>query len=235
MLEERSGFFSGYGHDLKTPLNAILGFSEMMSSEIRGPLSDDYKDYAGLINESGQDLMLLVEDILDLAKAEANAHRLDFEPVDLGASGKSVLAQMRAQADRASVKLKIRTYGEPWAHADARAVRQIWQNLVSNAIKYSDADGTVSLIASVRQGKAVLGVKDTGAGMDEADLARISEPFAQGANAKGRAGTGPGLAVVKRFTDLQNGKVVINTALGKGTQVEVILPLANPDDLVPLK
>ncbi len=234
MLAERTGFFAGIGHELKTPLNAILGFSEMMSSELRGPLSEDYQDYSRLIHESGQDLMLLVEDILALAKAEANGHKLDLEPVDLDASGRSVLAQMQAMAARADVSLKLRAYGEPWALADVRAVRQIWQNLVSNAVKYSEAGACVSLVASVRQGKAVLSVKDTGAGMSEEDLARIAEPFAQGANAKGRAGTGLGLAVVKRFADLQNGKVIINTALGQGTQVEVFLPLADPEDLAPL-
>ena len=233
-LDERMQFFAGVGHDLKTPLNAINGFSEMMVAEIRGPLSDEYKDYAGLINESGQDLMLLVEDILDLAKAEANRHMLDMEPVDLGASGKSVMAQMQAQATRANVKLKMRTYGKPWALADVRAVRQIWQNLVSNAVKYSDKDAVVSLSARVRNGKAIISVKDTGAGMDAEDLALIAEPFAQGANSKGRKGTGLGLAVVKRFADLHKGKVMIDTAPGKGTQVQVILPLADMDDLAPL-
>ena len=233
-VDDCTAFFAGLGHDLKTPLNAILGFSEMMSSEIRGPLPEDYKDYAGLINESGQDLMLLVDDILDLAKAEADGHRLELEPVDLGASGKSVMAQMQAQAIRVDVKLKMRTYGEPWAQADARAIRQIWQNLVSNAVKYSDKGGAVSLSASVRKGMAVLSVKDTGAGMDEADLARIAEPFRQGTNSRGRAGTGLGLAVVKRFADLHKGQVVIDTALGKGTQVQVLLPLADEEDLKPL-
>ena len=100
-LVERTNFFAGLGHDLKTPLNAIIGFSELMKEEVRGPLPHEYKDYPAIIHESGRDLMLLVDDILDLAKSEAKAHRLELEPVDLVASGQSVGRQLADQAERA--------------------------------------------------------------------------------------------------------------------------------------
>ena len=225
-LSERTAFFAGLGHDLKTPLNAILGFADLMKAEVRGPLPEAYKDYPAIIHESGQDLMLLVDDILDLAKAEASSHRLDMEPVDLVASAASVVRQLQDQADRADVRLSLNEDEEVWAEADARAVRQIWQNLISNAIKYSDKDGVVTLSAGKAAGAVAISVKDRGAGMDEADLERIAKPFAQGDNAKGRAGTGLGLAVVKRFAELHGGKVLIDTAPGKGTQVRVTLPAA---------
>lgn len=223
-LSERTAFFAGLGHDLKTPLNAILGFSDLMKAEIRGPLPEAYKDYPAIIHESGQDLMLLVDDILDLAKAEASGHRLDLEPVDLVASAASVVRQLGDQADRVGVKLVLKETAEVWAEADARAVRQIWQNLVSNAIKYSDEGGTVTLSAGKAAGAVAISVKDRGAGMDQDDLDRIAKPFTQGANAKGRVGTGLGLAVVHRFAEMHGGKVVIDTEKGKGTRVRVTLP-----------
>lgn len=230
-LKNRMAFFAGLGHDLKTPLNAILGFSDLMRTELRGPMPEAYKDYSHLIHESGQDLLLIVEDILDYAKAEAGHARLEVEPVDLVASGESVAAQLSGQAGRAGVDLKFLGRGEVWASADPRAVRQIWQNLISNAIKYSDAGATVTLDARAGRDAVALSVRDTGAGMDDEDLARIAKPFQQGRNAKGRAGTGLGLAVVQSFANQLGGKVVIDTAPGEGTRVRVILPKASPADV----
>ncbi|MEO0982712.1 MAG: HAMP domain-containing sensor histidine kinase [Pseudomonadota bacterium] len=230
-VAERTSFFAGLGHDLKTPLNAIIGFADIMKAELRGPLSDKYKDYAGLIAESGQDLILLVDDMLDLAKSDAGAHRLDLEPVELSASAASVIRQLEEQAARRGVTLSLSAPGEVWAKADARTVRQIWQNLVSNAVKYSDEGGRVTLAVEAVGGLAAMTVEDRGAGMSQADLDRIAEPFAQGANAKGRSGTGLGLAVVHRFAELHGGRTVIDTAPGKGARVRVTLPLADPSDL----
>lgn len=230
-LSDRTAFFAGLGHDLKTPLNAILGFADLMKAEVRGPMPEGYKDYPAIIHESGQDLMLLVDDILDLAKSEASGHSLDMEPVDLVASAASVMRQLEDQADRTGVKLVLRESGEVWADADARAVRQIWQNLISNAIKYSERGGTVTLSAGKAAGSVALSVKDRGAGMDQEDLDRVATPFMQGSNSKGRAGTGLGLAVVHRFAELHGGKVVIETEKGKGTQVRVTLPALSFDQL----
>lgn len=231
-LKARTAFFASLGHDLKTPLNAILGYADMMRSGIRGPMPEPYADYPEIIYESGQDLLLLVEDILDLAKAEADSYRLEMEPVDLSASGESVMRQLENQAERNGVKLKLKSKSdEVWAEADARAVRQIWQNLVSNAIKYSSRDSVVTLETRMENNAAVLSVTDKGAGMSEDDLARAAEPFQQGANAKGRVGTGLGLAVVKRFAELHGGMLDIQTALDKGTKVEVSLPVADVSDI----
>ena len=230
-LAERTAFFAGLSHELKTPLNAILGFADLMKSELRGPMPEAYKDYSALIHESGQDLLLIVEDILDYAKTEAGHTRLDSEPVDLVASGESVIAQLSGQAQRADVKLTLLADGEVWAQADPRAVRQIWQNLLSNAIKYSDIGGTVTVDVKAGRNAVALSVRDQGAGMDEADLDRIAQPFQQGSNARGRAGTGLGLAVVKSFTDAMQGRVVIDTAPGQGTRVRVFLPKADMNDV----
>ncbi|MFN3214190.1 MAG: sensor histidine kinase [Henriciella sp.] len=221
---ERTQFFASLGHDLKSPLNGIIGFADIMDAELRGPLPDAYKDYPSLIRESGDTLMRLVEDILGYAKAEAGTYELDVSPLDVAASGESVFRQSEGIAELSGVTLKLRSEGEVMALADAGAVRRIWDNLVSNAIKYSARGDTVTMRAFEKNGMCVLSVRDTGAGMDAEDLARIARPFAQGRNAKGRAGTGLGLAMVQRLAELQSGQVRIETMPGQGTQVMVTLP-----------
>lgn len=234
-LKGRTAFFASLGHDLKTPLNAILGYADMMRAGIRGPMPEPYADYPEIIHESGQDLLLLVEDIMDLAKADADRQRLEPEPVDLTASAQSVLRQLENQAERSGIKLKLKPAEEVWAEADPRAVRQIWQNLVSNAIKYSERGGTVTLDAREEGNATVLSVADKGAGMSAEDVRRVLEPFAQGSNARGRQGTGLGLAVVKSFAELHGGQVSITSKPGKGTTVDVTLPRADPADIEPME
>lgn len=228
-LLERTNFFAGLGHDLKSPLNAVIGFADVMDAEIRGPMPDAYREYPGLIRESGQTLLKLVEDMLGYARSEAGTYELDLAPMDIAASGESVLRQSQAVADKAGVRLVMTTDREVLALADAGAVRRIWDNLVSNAIKYSAPGDRVTLVSDVRNGKAFIQVRDQGAGMDADDLAKIAAPFAQGRNARGRAGTGLGLALVHRLAEMQNGTVEIATAPGAGTTVTVTLPALNGD------
>lgn len=221
---DRTRFFAGLGHDLKSPLNAVIGFAEIMDTELRGPMPDAYKDYPELIRESGETLLRLVEDMLAYAKSESGTYELDIAPMDIAASGESVLRQSQAMADKAEVKLRMAGTVEVIAMADADAVRRIWDNLVSNAIKYSSPGDTVTMRANALGNTCSIQVTDTGAGMDAEDLARIAKPFAQGRNSKGRAGTGLGLAMVQRLAEMQGGKVEIRTAPGTGTRVTVWLP-----------
>ena len=227
---ERTNFFAGLGHDLKSPLNAVIGFAEIMDTELRGPMPDAYKDYPGLIRESGETLLRLVEDMLAYAKSESGTYELDLAPMDIAASGESVLRQSKAMADKASVKLHLSGSGEVIALADADAVRRIWDNLVSNAIKYSSPGDTVTLLAKTTGDSCLLQVSDKGAGMDAEDLARVAKPFSQGRNSKGRAGTGLGLAMVQRLAEMQGGQVEIRTAPGAGTTVSVRLPAYEESD-----
>lgn len=232
-LQSRTAFFASLGHELKTPLNAILGYAEVMQAELMGPMPGPYADYPAIIHESGTDLLLLVDDILDLARAEAGKPRLEPEPVDLTASAESVIRQLAAQANRAGVTLKLKAAGEVWAEADARAVRQIWQNLISNAIKYSPRGRTVTLETRIDSGAAVLSVTDRGAGIATADLGRLTEPFVQAAGAK--PGTGLGLSVVRCFAELHGGALHIDSRPGKGTRVQVTLPRASDADIAPMQ
>ncbi len=230
-LADRTAFFASLGHELKTPLNAIIGFSDMMNNAVRGPLQSPYDQYSGIIHESAQDLLLLVDDILDLARSETGRQVLEPESVDLVELGQGVIRQLEPQADRSDVELRMLATKPVLATADPRAIRQVWQNLVSNAIKYSEKCSVVRLDAWVDEAGAWLCVEDEGAGMDEEDLRRIASPFAQGENARGRVGTGLGLAVVKRFADLHGGKVRIDTRPGEGTRVRVTFPLSDAGDL----
>lgn len=232
-LRSRTAFFASLGHDLKTPLNAILGYAEVMQAELMGPMPAPYADYPAIIHESGTDLLLLVDDILDLARAEAGQPRLDPEPVDLTASAESVIRQLTGQAARSGITLKLKADGEVWAEADARAVRQIWQNLLSNAIKYSGSGKTITLETRHDGGATLLAVTDRGAGIAAADLTKLTEPFAQGTGAK--PGTGLGLSVVRRFAELHGGTLKIESKPGKGTRVEVTLPRAAEADIAPLE
>ncbi|WP_396273652.1 sensor histidine kinase [Hyphomonas sp.] len=232
-LQSRTAFFASLGHELKTPLNAILGYAEVMQAELMGPMPKPYADYPSIIHESGTDLLLLVDDILDLARSEAGQPRLEPEPVDLTASAESVIRQLTGQADRLGITLKLKSSEEVWAEADARAVRQIWQNLVSNAIKYSASGKTVTLETRLDNGAALLSVTDRGAGIAAADLGRLTEPFAQGTGAK--PGTGLGLSVVRRFAELHGGSLRITSKPGKGTRVEVTLPRALEADIAPIE
>ncbi len=231
-LKARTAFFASLGHDLKTPLNAILGYSEIMQAELMGPMPPPYADYPAIIHDSGNDLLLIVDDMLDLARADAGRTRLEPEPVDLTASAESVMRQMAGQAARAGVTLKLKSDGEVWAEADPRAVRQIWQNLVSNAVKYSGSGKTVTLETRLDRGVTLMRVTDRGAGIAAEDLSKLTEPFAQASGAK--PGAGLGLSVVRRFAELHGGGLKLTSKTGKGTKAEVTLPCAREADLLPM-
>ncbi|MEO1028519.1 MAG: HAMP domain-containing sensor histidine kinase [Pseudomonadota bacterium] len=221
----RNDWIAGLGHDLKTPLNAILGFSEIMMSGQFGPLPDRYAKYPDRIYKSGSQLQALIDDIMDVSKAGADQQTLDLEPVDLIALARDVADQLEPLREQADLTFEIVAKMPTIAEADYRAVFRIWQNLASNAIKYSKPGGIVTLASGTKDGMAIIRVIDQGIGMNAEDLDRIAEPFSQGKNSKGKAGTGLGLAVVRTFAELHGGKMVIDTAPGEGTRVDVYLPI----------
>ncbi|MEM8615991.1 MAG: HAMP domain-containing sensor histidine kinase [Pseudomonadota bacterium] len=223
----RTAFFASLGHDLKNPLNGVIGFADLMDSEVKGPMPEAYKDYPGLIRESGTALLNLVEDILDYAKADAGAFELDPCPVDLSASAQSVVRLNQGSAERAGVRLEFDAPYDLFAMADARAISRILDNLISNAIKYSPPGAAVTVSLRRIGSDVSLSVADEGLGMDEQDLARIAEPFAQGTNSGERVGTGLGLALVRRLSELHGGRTVIRTAPGRGTRVTVSFPVGD--------
>jgi len=224
----KSEFLANMSHELRTPLNAIIGFSDTMRSRLFGPMHARYEEYAGLIHESGQHLLSLITDILDLSKIEAGKFVLAPQPVDLAETVAACLEMTRRRAEQTGITLTASVPDDlPTLVADARSVKQILLNLLSNAVKFTPAGGAVSLSAKTLEGRLYLAVRDTGIGISGKALARIGAAFEQADNDPmlAREGTGLGLALVKSLAEQHGGSVHIDSREGFGTTVSVELPL----------
>jgi len=225
----KSAFLASMSHELRTPLNAIIGFSEVMSREVLGPMGTSrYRDYAGDIHASGQHLLGLINDVLDISKIEAGELRLDRETVDLAAVMKGCVRLLSDRAMRAGIQLELscRT-GRPFVYADESRIRQIGFNLLSNAIKFTPASGQVSVaITAEEDGNLILAVSDTGVGMAPEDIPLALTPFKQAESGKNKAreGTGLGLPLTKTLVEAHGGTLRIMSRLGEGTTVIAIFP-----------
>ncbi len=212
-------------------MNAIIGFSDLLQNQMFGPLQKQYHDYATIIHESGNHLLNLVSDILDIAKIEAGKFVLDCQPIALGESVDYCLRLIKSRADERGIKLValLPAQGLTFS-ADQRAFRQILLNLLSNAVKFSRPGGEVEVSARVAAQKLVLTVKDHGIGMSENLLSRIGRPFEQAINdpAHAREGTGLGLSLVRSLVLQHGGTLKIESREGSGTAVICELPLAQP-------
>ncbi len=226
---DKTHFFAGVSHELRTPLNAIIGFSDMMRSRLFGPLPGKYAEYADLIHESGQHMLDLIGDVLDLSKLEAGRYELNYDTFDAADVIRSSVKMIRPAADAAEVSLDVNLDLDQalLIQADRRAVRQILLNLLSNAVKFSDKGGHVDIDAQAIDGDLELSVADNGAGMSAEELARIGEPYVQGEAGKlsEERGSGLGLSLVQSLTELHGGKMDIRSVKWDGTRVKVILPL----------
>ena len=226
---DKSHFFAGVSHELRTPLNAIIGFSDMMRSRLFGPLPGKYAEYADLIHESGQHMLDLIGDVLDLSKVEAGKYELNYDTFDAADVIRSSVKMIRPAADAAEVNLDINLDLDQalLIQADRRAVRQILLNLLSNAVKFSDTGGHVDIDAQAIDGDLELSVTDNGSGMSAEELARIGDLYAQGEAAKlsEERGSGLGLALVQSLTELHGGKMDVRSVIDEGTRVKIILPL----------
>ncbi len=226
----KSRFLANMSHELRTPLNAIIGFSEVMTHEMFGPVgSPRYLEYAKLINESGGHLLELINGILDMSKIEAGKFDLVEEMFDLEEVATQALRFVKMQADRKGVGLKLSMPAE--AHsifADKRAVKQMVVNLVTNGVKFTPRGGDVRVSAARIGGGIEIAVSDSGVGISQSDLQKLGQPFEQvdGAHTRTQEGTGLGLALVKALSALHGGEAVIESRLGEGTTVRLILPYA---------
>ncbi|MCE1235072.1 MAG: PAS domain-containing sensor histidine kinase [Hyphomicrobiales bacterium] len=228
----KTRFLANVSHELRTPLNAIIGFSEMLSAEIFGPLGDPrQREYVELIHESGRHLLQVVNDILDMSKIESGTFDVVPEPFDLLPLLDSVRQMMSLQAGERGLRIEVETADRlPEIVADRRACKQILINLMSNAVKFTDRNGVVTLGARREGDHVAVFVRDTGIGIAEKDIARLGTPFVQADSGYDRRheGTGLGLSVVKGLTRLHGGAMSIESRLGEGTCVTVRLPLV-PD------
>lgn len=226
---DKTLFFAGVSHELRTPLNAIIGFSDMMRSRLFGPLPGKYAEYADLIHESGQHMLDLIGDVLDLSRVEAGRYELNYDTFDAADVIRSSVKMIRPAADAAEVQIDINLDLDQalLIQADRRAVRQILLNLLSNSVKFSDKGGQIDVDAQAIDGDLELSVTDNGSGMSAKEIARIGAPYAQGEAARlsEERGSGLGLSLVRSLTDLHKGKMDIRSTVGDGTRVKIILPL----------
>lgn len=237
MLEEasrmKSDFVAHISHELRTPLSAIIGFSELLKEEISGKLNDKQKEQVGLIYTSGQHLLSLINDLLDLSKIEAGKLKLNFSDINLHALLEETLTVLREHAAKHHIQLVLKI--EPDLEiicGDERKLKQILYNLLANAIKFSNKGGAVLVTAQKFCRKNDLGqemevaeimVKDNGIGIAAADMSKLFQPFSQ----LGRHydGTGLGLVMVKRLVELHGGRVEVTSEVGKGSCFSFWIPL----------
>jgi len=224
----KSAFLSTMSHELRTPLNAIIGFSEIMESGMFGPLgAEKYHEYCNDIRGSGQYLLEVINDILDMSKIEAGRIRLDFEDLSLDTLLNEAMRVVGARAQDKQLQLAARISPELRLRADRRALKQIALNLLSNAIKFTPMGGRVTVRGRATDHCITLAIADTGIGIAKDALTRLGRPFEQVESQliKSHQGSGLGLAISKSLVELHGGRMRIRSALGKGTLVVVRLPL----------
>jgi two-component system cell cycle sensor histidine kinase PleC len=233
--QAKSKFLANMSHELRTPLNAIIGFSEIMESGMFGPLgADKYVEYCSDIRGSGQYLLDVINDVLDMAKIEAGRLRLEPEHLALEPLIGQTIRVVSGRAEEKSVTLMSHIAPDLALDADRRAVKQIALNLLSNAVKFTAEGGCVTLRGKKVKDCVLLGIADTGIGIARDALKRLGRPFEQveGQLAKTHQGSGLGLAIAKSLIELHGGRMRIRSRVGEGTMVLVWLPV-KPRCLLP--
>lgn len=222
----KSTFLANMSHELRTPLNAVIGFSEIMAKELFGPLGNEqYKQYSSDIFDSGNHLLDLINDILDMAKIEANKLTLTPKPLDPTVAIEQAVRLTKRKAEEKGLSIVVDAEGLPEIEADHRAVKQILLNLLSNAVKFTDK-GAIMVYARGGANALTLRVVDTGCGIPPEHLPRLARPFEQVEEelTRNNHGTGLGLALTKSLAEMHGGKLAIQSEVGKGTIVTVTLP-----------
>ncbi len=227
----KSSFLASMSHELRTPMNSIIGFAEVLNAEAFGPLTAKQREYIEDIAASGQHLLTLINDILDMSKIEAGRFELNEELGELAPLINAAVGLNDREAAKFSVGIEVdNPVTGVGIHADQRSIRQILINLVSNAVKFSKPQGVVRVRVRLIAGEGIaIAVSDQGVGMGPETLARIFEPFFQGSGADfrhKREGTGLGLAISQKLAQMHGGRVTIESELGVGTTVTLFLPEA---------
>ncbi|MEM0899679.1 MAG: ATP-binding protein [Pseudomonadota bacterium] len=225
--EAKSAFLANMSHELRTPLNAILGFSDIMKRGVFGPVGNEkYSAYAHDIFTSGSHLMEMVNDILEMSKIEAGRVVLESEDMDLQPIIAEAVQMLSVEAAENEIEFDYQIPEELRIFADRRALRQTLINLISNAVKFTDAGGKVTVYARCLHSSVEIEIEDTGCGIPTNALTKIGKPFeqVQGHLARNHKGTGLGLAIAKSLTELHSGTLEVESTEGVGTRVLVTLP-----------
>jgi signal transduction histidine kinase len=222
----KSEFLANMSHELRTPLNAILGFSQVLREEMFGEVNEKQREYLDDILSSGNHLLSLINDVLDLSKVEAGQIELEVAPFSLREALERGVVMVRERASKDGVRLALAT--EPAAdvvEGDERRIRQVIFNLLSNAVKFTPEGGSVDVSAAKVNGEVRVAVADTGPGLAADDQERIFDEFQQTETGiEQREGTGLGLALSKRFVELHGGRIWVDSELGTGSTFVFTLP-----------
>ena len=223
----KSEFLANMSHELRTPLNAIIGFSQVLRERISGEINAKQEEYLDDILTSGNHLLALINDVLDLSKVEAGQVELQVVPFSLQDALERGVSMVRERATKDDVRVTLHANGGlDVVRGDERRIRQVIFNLLSNAVKFTPAGGVVDLTATQANGEVRVSVADTGPGIAAGDLDRIFEEFQQTeAGARQHEGTGLGLALSKRFVEMHGGRIWCESEVGKGSTFLFTLPL----------
>jgi signal transduction histidine kinase len=224
--QHKSDFLASMSHELRTPLNAIIGFSQVLREGMVGEVNEKQREYLEDILSSGNHLLSLINDVLDLSKVEAGQVELDVAPFSLRDALESGVVMVRERATKGGVQLTIAESSDVnVVEGDERRVRQVIFNLLSNAVKFTPEGGSVDVRAAQVNGDVQVSVADTGPGIARDDLDRIFEQFQQTeAGLEQREGTGLGLALSKRLVELHGGRIWVESEIGEGSTFVFTLP-----------
>jgi signal transduction histidine kinase len=229
--QHKSEFLANMSHELRTPLNAIIGFSEVLSERMFGELNEKQEEYLRDIYASGQHLLSLINDILDLSKIEAGRMELELTDFDLPTAIDNALTLIRERAGRRGIGLHQAVnqhLGQ--IRGDERKIKQVLLNLLSNAVKFTPEGGQVDVRATVSDGIAEVSVTDTGVGIAPEEQEAIFEEFRQvGAAAKKVEGTGLGLTLSRKFIELHGGRIWVQSQVDVGSTFTFTIPVRRVD------
>jgi signal transduction histidine kinase len=225
--QHKSEFLANMSHELRTPLNAIIGFSEVLGERLFGELNEKQEEYLKDIHASGQHLLSLINDILDLSKIEAGRMELELTDFHLPAALDNALTLVRERAGRRGIALHVTTDERlDYVRADERKVRQVVLNMLSNAIKFTPEGGRIEVRAKPVNGSVEISVSDTGVGIAPEDQEAIFEEFRQvGTADKKVEGTGLGLALSRKFIELHRGRIWVESQVGTGSPFTFTIPV----------
>lgn len=225
--QAKTHFLSRMSHELRTPLNAVLGFAQLMEIDHREPPTPNQRRRLEMIRESGEHLLHMIGDLLDLTRIEAGGLMLALEPVSLGELAAQALEMMASAATRAHVSLHLQGADPSLVvRADRTRLRQVLLNLLTNAVKYNRPGGHVHLrLRNMGADELLIEVEDNGLGISALDLPRVFEPFHRGRQAAGTVeGAGIGLSVTQALVELMAGRITVASTPGQGSTFSVVLP-----------
>lgn len=228
----KTEFLASMSHELRTPLHTVIGFSELLAEEVKGPLNPDQKRFVNHIHRDAQHLLNLINEVLDLSRIEAGKLVLNREHVNMLELLEEAVSSLRPQCELKSLVIENRAPRDVYAFVDPVRMKQIVQNLLGNAVKFTPAGGRIDVGLEVLNGALQISVADTGVGIPEGEQDAIFENFHQviGSDSALREGTGLGLPITRRLVEAHGGRIRVDSEPGKGSRFTFTVPLENANE-----